>query len=154
APGRVHCPPKVGTSSRQCTRRTAPSCSTRNQARVVCAVDRFRSVAKAASGHRCCRRLGLLDRAEQGAGLVLCLLVLEAWLGVVDYAAAGLDMSNTVLDDCRTNADRRVYIAGEVEVTDAAGVDAAPVLLKLGDDLHRPDLWRSGNGPGRETGAK
>ena len=42
----------------------------------------------------------------------------------------------------------------EVEVADGAGVGAAPVRLQLGDDLHRPDLGRAGDGARREAGAQ
>ena len=50
--------------------------------------------------------------------------------------------------------DRGVDVAGEVEVADAAGVGAAPVVLQLGDDLHRADLRRAGDGAGGEAGAQ
>ena len=54
----------------------------------------------------------------------------------------------SALDDQRADRDRRVEVAGEVDVADDSGVRAAFRRLELVDDLHRPHLRRAGDRPG------
>ena len=55
-------------------------------------------------------------------------------------------------DDERADRDAEIQIAGEVEIADRAGVDAAAIGLELGDDLHRAHLRRARHRARRETG--
>lgn len=60
-------------------------------------------------------------------------------------------MGDAVLEDGRADRDRRVGIAGEVEVADDAAVGAAARHLELTDDLHGAQLRRSRQGARREA---
>ena len=96
---------------------------------------------------RCLRRV---DRALDRRELVQALLVLGRRVGVGDEPAAGLQVGDPVVQEHRPQRDAGVEPdAGDV-VADHAGVEAAPVALELGDDLHRPHLGRARHGPGRE----
>ena len=48
-------------------------------------------------------------------------------VGVVHYAAAGLDVGNSVLEDGGSDGYGGVHVSGEVEVADGAGVGCAAV---------------------------
>jgi hypothetical protein len=48
--------------------------------------------------------------------------------------------------------DAEVEVAREIQIADRAGVDAAPTVLELRDDLHRPHLRRARHGPGGKAG--
>ena len=56
------------------------------------------------------------------------------------------------MQDDRPDRDAGVEVAVRQCVADRPAVRPAPVALELGDDLHRPDLRRAGDGPGREAG--
>ena len=55
-------------------------------------------------------------------------------------------------DEHRADGDGGIEVAGEVEVADHARIRSASRRLELIDDLHRPHLRRSADGPGRERG--
>jgi hypothetical protein len=57
---------------------------------------------------------------------VLRLLVLQLRHRVGHDPGAGLDVGHAVLDDRCPDGDRRVEVAGEVEVADDAAVHAPP----------------------------
>src|SRR5262249_22870075 len=97
------------------------------------------------------KRLGGGDRTQYRAGLVSRLGVLIEPVGVGHYPTARLDVGGAVAHQRGTNGDREVSITGEVEVTDDAAVQAAPRLLHLFDQLHRPYLRRAGQSAGREA---
>ena len=52
----------------------------------------------------------------------------------------------------RPDRDAGVEVAVRQCIADRPAVRPAPVALELGDDLHRTDLGRAGDGPGREAG--
>jgi hypothetical protein len=96
--------------------------------------------------------LGQFGRTQHGEGLVLRFLPLGSRVGIGDDAGASLHMQLAVLDDGRTDRDRQIHIPIEAEVTDRTGVDAALDRFKFVDDLHRPHLWRAGDGSGGKSG--
>src|SRR5688572_8599719 len=73
------------------------------------------SVAKAAFRPACSLRFSLLNRADQGTGLVFRLDVLILRIGVIDNAAAGLHVGDAVLHDDSPDRDGSVDVTGEVE---------------------------------------
>ena len=95
-----------------------------------------------------CRAASSIARITARA-LAHRLLVLVVGLGVGDGAAAGLDVRDAVLDHDRADVDAGVEVAGVAEVADRAAVAAALDRLELVDDLHRADLRRAGERPGR-----
>ena len=71
-------------------------------------------------------------------------------IGVGDEPAARLQVGDPVAQEHRPQRDAGIEPdAGDV-VPDHAGVEAAPIALELGDDLHRPNLGRARHCPGRE----
>src|ERR1700737_4276082 len=66
-------------------------------------------------------------------------------------AGGGLTRRVAILYHHGSNRDAGVEIAGEAQVTDRPGVDAPPLPLELGDDLHRADLRRPRYGARWET---
>src|SRR5208282_1985634 len=50
--------------------------------------------------------------------------------------------------------DAGVHFTPSAEIADAAGVDAALVLLQFVDDLHRPHFRRAGDGAGGKAGGE
>ena len=68
--------------------------------------------------------------------------------------APGLDVRRAVAEQGGADGDGGVGVAGEVEVADAAAVQAAPGRLQLVDDLHGARLGRAGEGAGREAGGE
>jgi hypothetical protein len=70
---------------------------------------------------------------------------------VSSYSRAGLHQGAPAHDDDGPDGDAEVEIAGEVEIADGAGVDAAPGGLERRNDLHRPDLRRARDRARRET---
>ena len=67
---------------------------------------------------------------------------------------AGLKVGDAAVQDDRPDRDAGVEVAVRERVADRAGVRPAPVALELGDELHRPDLRRAGDGAGREARAQ
>src|SRR6202012_1076637 len=94
---------------------------------------------------------GVFQGGQEGAGLVDAFLVFAVWGGVCDDAAAGLDVGYAVFDNHRAKRDAGIEIAGEIEIEDAAGVDAAASALDLFNNFHGTDFWRAGDGAGREA---
>src|SRR5215813_12957420 len=84
----------------------------------------------------------LLCGAEQGLGLVDAFLLLEARVGIRHDAGAGLHIEHAVLDQRGAQRDAGVHLAGGREIADAAGVEAALLLLQFVDDLHGPHFRR------------
>src|SRR5688500_8583716 len=86
------------------------------------------------------RRFG--HRPEQGAAFVHGLFPLRLRVGVVDHAAAGLDIEAPVLDHRGADGDRGVGVAVPTDVADRAGIHVALDRFELADDLQRADLGR------------
>src|SRR5437773_4779909 len=61
-------------------------------------------------------------------------------------------MRLAVAQDGRADRDRRVEVAVVAEIADCAAIQAAPLALGRGDELHRPDLRRPGERSGRKDG--
>ena len=80
--------------------------------------------------------------------------MLERRHRVGDDPRSRLQMRHAVGKDHRPDRDARVEGAARQRVADATAVRPAPVLLELGDDLHRPHLRRPGDGPGGEARAQ
>src|SRR5581483_10128738 len=73
-------------------------------------------------------------------------------VGGGDDAGSGLDVRDAVTQQRGADRDGGVGVPGEVQVADAAAVQAAPGRFELVDDLHRAGLRRPGEGAGRERG--
>src|SRR5579872_3577827 len=97
---------------------------------------------------------GLLRRAEQRPRLVGAFAVFVVGRRIVDDSGAGLHMHLAVLDHRGAQHDAGVHLAGGAEIADAAGIDAALVLLQFVYDLHRPYLRRAGDGAGGKAGGE
>src|SRR5659263_411917 len=80
--------------------------------------------------------------------LVLRLRVLDLGYGIGHDPGSRLHVRDAALDERRTDRDRRVRVAGEVEVADGTSVHSASGQLQLVDDLHRAHLRRPGERPG------
>src|SRR5215467_3616464 len=80
------------------------------------------------------------------------LRALPAWRGT---PRARLQVRDAIPEPEGADRDARVELRGlREEVTDSAGVDPAPVLLELRDDLHRAHLRRTGDRAGRKGRAQ
>src|SRR5437588_9806101 len=95
--------------------------------------------------------LRLLSGAKQRHCFIDAFLLLELRLGVGDYAGAGLDMHDAVLEQRRAQCDAGVHLFAGREIADAAGIERALFLFQFVDDLHRTHLWRAGDGAGWKT---
>ena len=91
-----------------------------------------------------------VDGPAEGRRLVLGLLELALRDGPGDDPGARVDVGLAALQDRAPDGDRGVEVAVVAEVADGAAVQAAPLALGGGDQLHRPDLRRAGQGAGRE----
>src|SRR6266550_3673677 len=100
------------------------------------------------------RAVDQLYRAQERTRLGARLTLFGRGVGVGDDPRACLDAAHAVRNDGGADTDARVHAPVESEITDGAGIRAAPVGLELGDPLHGADLRRAGHGPGREARAK
>src|SRR5215211_5852088 len=90
---------------------------------------------------------GDLERPLHRPRLVTGLLVLERRDGVGDDAATGLEVGDTVFEECCAERYAGVEAAVDAVVARGARVGSAARALELVDDLHGPDLRRAGDGP-------
>src|SRR6266850_4727916 len=97
--------------------------------------------------------LGESDGFEHRFGFVDRLLKFVFRSGIVDPAAAGLDVGLAIFYQGGANGDAAIEIAAEGKVADASPVRAARSLLKLGNDLHCANLGRATERARRESGA-
>ncbi len=65
--------------------------------------------------------------------------------------APALDMHEAVFHHRGAQHDASVHFAPGAEIADAAGIDAALVLLQFVDDLHCADFRRAGHGARRKA---
>src|SRR5262249_43371755 len=91
------------------------------------------------------------EGGEEGAGFVNAFLIFAGGGGVGNDAAAGLNVGDAVFDDHGAESDAGIEIAGEVEIENAAGVDAAARAFDLFDDFHGADVGGAGDGASRKT---
>src|SRR5205809_1051357 len=104
----------------------------------------------AASARRVGRRGGELDRAAEGRSLVLRLLELPLRDARGDDSRSRMDVGSPLPEDGAPDRDRGVEVAVVAEIADGTTVQPAPLTLGGRDQLHRPDLRRAGQGPGRD----
>ncbi len=95
-----------------------------------------------------------LDRPPHRRRLVLRLLELALGHAAGHDPGARVEVGDAVLQDRAADRDRRVQVAVVAEVADRAAVEAPPLALGRGDQLHRPHLGRPREGPGREDAAQ
>src|SRR3981189_1369543 len=95
--------------------------------------------------------VGSFEGADKGFGFVYAFLEFANGVGVRDYAAAGLNVRDAVLDNHSAQGDAGIEIAREIEIENSPGVDAAARFFEFLDDFHGPDLWRAGNSARRKT---
>src|SRR5215213_12037816 len=82
------------------------------------------------------------------------LLVLSPRVGIRDDASTGLDVSLTILDHHRSDRDSYFQIAIEAKEPRCAGIRSTFIVLELGNDLHRPNLWCAGDCTRRKAGSQ
>src|SRR5665811_1143936 len=70
-------------------------------------------------------RVGGAHGSQDGGCLVLRLRVLDLGYGISDDPGSRLYVRDAALDERRTDRDRRVRVAGEVEVADGTSIHAA-----------------------------
>ena len=112
--------------------------------------ERGASLARRARRLRHC----LFQGPPDGPGFVFRLLELSLGHGAGHDAGADGEMDPVVGHDRGADGDCGVEVAVVAEIAHGAAVQAAPLLLRLGDELHRPDLGRAREGPGREDAAE
>ena len=95
-----------------------------------------------------------LDRPAQRRGLVLGLLELALRDALGHDPRPGVDVRLAVLEHRAPDRDRGVEVAVVAEIAHGATIQAAPLALGGGDQLHRADLGGAGEGAGREHGAQ
>src|SRR5918997_1429574 len=93
---------------------------------------------------------GDLQGQLYGAGLVAGFIVLQGRHRVGDDAAAGLEVDRAVFQEGRPERYAGVEAAVYAVVAGSTRVGAAARGLELVYDLHRPDLGRPRDGPGRK----
>ena len=82
----------------------------------------------------------LADGLDYGSCLVKALLVFLLRNGISYDACAGSDEYLVVLFICKSYSDACIEVAGKIDVSDSAAVDAALVVLEFVDDLACADL--------------
>src|SRR6202453_507583 len=137
---------------------SAPAAITSNSwaspivSRLVFAVSRTALASAIAARVRSDQRLSRGDRIQHRPRLVARLGVFVRPVRVSHYPTAGLDIGGAAAHQRSADGDGEVSIAGEVEVSDHAAVEAAARLFHLFDQLHGPHFWGTRQGPRREAG--
>src|SRR4029077_16222762 len=89
-----------------------------------------------------------------GAGLIHGFLKLALGNGIGDQPRPGLHGSQPFLYDQSANRDTGIEIAGEIEIKNGSGVDAATRRFQLVNDFHGANLGRTGDGSRGEAGSE
>src|ERR1044072_4435535 len=93
------------------------------------------------------------DRGPHRFRFVHAFVKFTSRIGVGAHPRAGLDIRLSVFQNDRTNRNATIMRSIESEVTDDSRVKSAPRFFQFGNDLHRPNLGRAGNGDGRKRGS-